>query len=215
MMMSNVELIEHCQVQGFVRDGRRVTGVTTTQGVYRAPRIAVAAGAWSGGLLATLGIEIPVVPVKGQMLLYRADPSWLTRMVLAEGRYAIPRRDGHILVGSTLEHAEFDKTPTAQALDSLQCSAQRLLPELARASPVRHWAGLRPGSPDGVPFIGELEQAPGLWLNCGHYRNGLVLAPASCELLKNLMLGEAPIIDPAPYAPSPRLASSASRSPAF
>jgi glycine oxidase len=125
--------------------------------------------------------------------------------VLAKGRYAIPRRDGHVLIGSTLEHAGFDKTPTPEALESLMASAVDLLPALADATPVRQWAGLRPGSPDGVPFIGALPQHPGLWLNCGHYRNGLVLAPASCRLLVDLMVGRDAVLDPAPYAPQHRL----------
>ncbi|SUD19050.1 glycine oxidase ThiO [Aquipseudomonas alcaligenes] len=139
------------------------------------------------------------------MILYKCEPGFLPAIVLAKGRYAIPRKDGHILVGSTLEHVGFDKTPTEEALASLKASAEELLPALADAEVVGHWAGLRPGSPDGIPFIGEVPQFPGLWLNCGHYRNGLVLAPASCELLKNLMLGETPIVDPAPYAPAGRL----------
>ena len=167
--------------------------------------VVVAAGAWSGELLATLGLYLPVEPVKGQMILYKCELDYLPAMVLAEGRYAIPRRDGHVLVGSTLEHVGFDKTPTGEARASLKASAEKMLPGLAQREVVGHWAGLRPGSPDGVPFIGEVPELPGLWLNCGHYRNGLVLAPASCELLKNLMLGETPIVDPAPYSPVGRL----------
>ncbi|WPC04403.1 glycine oxidase ThiO [Pseudomonas benzenivorans] len=167
--------------------------------------VVLAAGAWSGSLLAVLGLSLPVEPVKGQMILYKCAKDFLPAMVLAKGRYAIPRKDGHILVGSTLEHAGFDKTPTEEALASLKASAEELLPGLADAEVVGHWAGLRPGSPDGVPFIGEVPQYPGLWLNCGHYRNGLVLAPASCQLLVDLMLGRDPIVDPTPYSPAGRL----------
>ncbi len=182
-----------------------VCGVETAAGPVFAEQVVVAAGAWSGELLATLGLHLPVEPVKGQMILYKCEPDYLPAMVLAEGRYAIPRRDGHVLVGSTLEHVGFDKTPTGEALASLKASAEKMLPGLAQREVVGHWAGLRPGSPDGIPFIGEVPELPGLWLNCGHYRNGLVLAPASCELLKNLMLGETPIVDPAPYSPAGRL----------
>ncbi|MDH1056052.1 glycine oxidase ThiO [Aquipseudomonas alcaligenes] len=203
--MSNVTLLERTEVQGFLCDGERVAGVLVPSGEIRSERVVLSAGAWSGRLLATLGLQLPVEPVKGQMILYKCEPDFLPAIVLAKGRYAIPRKDGHILVGSTLEHVGFDKTPTEEALASLKASAEELLPALADAEVVGHWAGLRPGSPDGIPFIGEVPQFPGLWLNCGHYRNGLVLAPASCELLKNLMLGEAPIVDPAPYAPAGRL----------
>lgn len=204
-LMPNVVLHECCEVTSFIRERNRIVGVRMAQGEMRAERIVLAGGAWSGGLLAELGLDLPVQPVKGQMILYKCAEDFLPAMVLAKGRYAIPRKDGHILVGSTLEHVGFDKTPTEEALASLKASAEELLPGLAEAEVIGHWAGLRPGSPDGIPFIGEVPQYPGLWLNCGHYRNGLVLAPASCELLKNLMLGETPIVDPAPYSPAGRL----------
>jgi glycine oxidase len=202
---ANVTVHEGSEVTGFIQQQGRVCGVRTGQGELRAERVVLASGAWSGELLTTLGLSLPVVPVKGQMILYKCAEGFLPAMVLAKGRYAIPRKDGHILIGSTLEHIGFDKTPTEVALASLKTSAQELLPALADAEVVGHWAGLRPGSPEGIPFIGEVPEFPGLWLNCGHYRNGLVLAPASCELLKNLMLGERPIVDPAPYAPAGRL----------
>jgi glycine oxidase len=204
--MPNVIVHEHCVVSGFTREGGRITGVHTAQGDMQADQVVLAAGAWSGELMATLGIELPVVPVKGQMILYKCAEGFLPAMVLAKGRYAIPRRDGHILIGSTLEHAGFDKTPTDEARASLQASAVGLLPALADAEVVGHWAGLRPGSPEGIPFIGPVPGHDGLWLNCGHYRNGLVLAPASCQLLVDLMMGGEPIVDPAPYAPTGRLA---------
>ncbi|WP_339523066.1 glycine oxidase ThiO [Pseudomonas sp. EA_35y_Pfl2_R111] len=203
--MPNVTLHEHCAVSGFIREGGRVTGVHTARGDIHADQVVLAAGAWSGELMKTLGIKLPVVPVKGQMILYKCAEDFLPAIVLAKGRYAIPRRDGHVLIGSTLEHAGFDKTPTDEALSSLKASAIELLPALAYAEVVGHWAGLRPGSPEGIPFIGPVPGHDGLWLNCGHYRNGLVLAPASCQLLADLMLGREPIVDPAPYAPARRL----------
>ncbi|MES2820547.1 MAG: glycine oxidase ThiO [Pseudomonadota bacterium] len=206
LKLPNVTLHEHCEVSGFILEEGAVRGVQTGQGEIRAERVVLAAGAWSGLLLAGLGIELPVEPVKGQMILYRCAEDFLPSMVLAKGRYAIPRRDGHILIGSTLEFEGFDKTPTRSARDSLEASAIELLPALAQAEVVGHWAGLRPGSPEGIPFIGPVSGVEGLWLNCGHYRNGLVLAPASCRLLSDLLLGHPPIVDPAPYAPDGRLA---------
>ncbi|WP_439859695.1 glycine oxidase ThiO [Pseudomonas sp. MBLB4136] len=203
--LPNVTLREQCAVSGFVLEKGRVRGVVTAEGEMRGDCVVVASGAWSGELLKGLGVELPVEPVKGQMILYKCAEDFLPSMVLAKGRYAIPRRDGHILVGSTLERAGFDKTPTPAALASLQASAEALLPALAEAERVGHWAGLRPGSPEGIPFIGAVPGYEGLWLNCGHYRNGLVLAPASCQLLADLLLGRTPIIDPAPYAPAGRL----------
>jgi len=205
LAMPNVTLREHSQITGFAQQGGRVTGVQTADGVLAADEVVLSAGAWSGDLLRTLGLALPVEPVKGQMILFKCAEDFLPSMVLAKGRYAIPRRDGHILVGSTLEHAGYDKTPTGDALQSLKASAVELLPELEGATVVAHWAGLRPGSPEGIPYIGPVPGHAGLWLNCGHYRNGLVLAPASCQLFTDLLTGAEPIIDPAPYAPAGRL----------
>lgn len=203
--MPNVQVIERCPVTGFIRDSERMLGVETAQGEMRVDRVVVAAGAWSGELLATLGLELPVRPMKGQMILFKCAEDFLPSMVLAKRRYAIPRRDGHILVGSTLEDVGFDKIPTKDAFESLRATAIELLPALANAEVIKHWAGLRPASPEGIPYIGPVPGYDGLWLNCGHFRNGLVLAPASCQLLADLMLDRSPSIDPEPYAPAGRL----------
>jgi glycine oxidase len=205
LALPNVTLHEQCEVSGFICEGDKVLGVRTAAGDVLGGRVVLAAGAWSGELLKTLGLELPVEPVKGQMILYKCASDFLPRMILAKGRYAIPRRDGHILVGSTLEYEGFDKTTTDSALESLKASAVELIPALADAEVVGHWAGLRPGSPEGIPYIGPVPGFDGLWLNCGHFRNGLVLAPASCQLLADLLSEREPIIDAAPYAPDGRL----------
>lgn len=199
LQFSGFSLLENTPVHGLKIESGRVTGVIHASGEQEADAVVLAAGAWTGDWLAGAGVDLPVSPVKGQMLLYKAAPGWLSSMVLYESRYAIPRFDGHILVGSTLEHVGYDATTTSQALASLRASAQALLPQLAKMQPVAQWAGLRPGSPDGVPFIGRVPGLDGLWLNTGHFRNGLVLAPASCSLLADLMSGVEPEIDAAPY----------------
>lgn len=160
--------------------------------------VLVSAGAWAPAVLRPLGIGVPVTPVKGQMILFPPQPGLLRRIVLHEGRYLIPRRDGRILCGSTLECAGFDGAPTVAARDSLLATARQMLPALAGVEPELHWAGLRPASPAGIPFICRL--AGDLVVNAGHYRNGLVLAPASAQLGVELLLGERPSIDPEPYA---------------
>lgn len=205
LAMPNVTIREQSEVSDFVRDGDRIIGVSTAAGDVLGDSVVLAAGAWSGDLLSKLGLELPVEPVKGQMILFKCASDFLPSMILAKGRYAIPRRDGHVLIGSTLEYEGYDKTPTDTALESLKASAVELIPALADAEVVGHWAGLRPGSPDGIPFIGQVPNHDGLWLNCGHFRNGLVLAPASCQLLTDLLVGDAPIIDPVPYAPEGRI----------
>jgi glycine oxidase len=142
---------------------------------------------------------LPVEPVRGQMILFRASPGLLTRVVLDQGRYIIPRRDGHILMGSTVEHVGYDKRTTESAREELVAAALKLVPGLADAEVVKHWSGLRPGSPDGVPFIGPHPAIEGLFVNTGQYRNGVVMGLASCELASYHMTGRTPVLDVTPY----------------
>ncbi|MDR5867895.1 glycine oxidase ThiO [Halomonas koreensis] len=197
--MPGVTLREGVEVQGFRRTGDRVTAVETSQGPVAADQVIVCGGAWAAALLADVGVALPVRPVKGQMILFKAPPGLVSRVVLMDGRYVIPRADGRVLAGSTLEEAGFDKTTSDAARESLHASATRIVPGLADCEVEHHWAGLRPGSPDGVPFIGAVPGLENLHVNAGHYRNGLVLAPASTHLLVDELLGREPILDPAPY----------------
>lgn len=201
--MPQVTLREQCEVSGFIHRDGQVVGVVTSLGLLEAERIIVCGGAWAAQLLVQLDVQLPVRPVKGQMIAYQAPKDLLQRVVLKDGRYIIPRADGLLLVGSTLEEAGFDKTTDEAALASLQQSAEAILPALATCKVAHQWAGLRPGSPEGIPFIGVLPEWPNVFVNAGHYRNGLVLAPASTHLLVDQLLGREPVIDPAPYQPTP------------
>lgn len=174
----------------------RVVGVDVAGDSISAERYVVTAGAWSEGLLQFLQVE----PVKGQIVLFQATPGLLGRIVLADGRYLIPRRDGHILAGSTVERAGFDKHITDQALDELKAFAVTTLPALADCPVEKQWAGLRPGTASGVPYIGAHPQIANLYFNCGHFRNGLVMGPASARLLADLLLDRVSIVPPEPYA---------------
>lgn len=197
--MTSVTLREQCTVTGFERQGERVAVVNTDQGNLSADQVVICAGAWSAGLADMAGLDLPVRPVKGQMILFKAPPGLVERVVLMDGRYVIPRGDGRILAGSTLEDAGFDKGTDDDARSSLWHSATAIIPALADCEIEHHWAGLRPGSPDGMPYIGQAPGWDNLHVNAGHYRNGLVLAPASTRLLVDQLLGREPIIDPAPY----------------
>jgi glycine oxidase len=200
-------LIEHCEVKAIDSAAGAVTQVQVTFNgdvkVLRADQYVVTAGAWSGNLLAGLAAQPPVIrPVKGEMLLYQSHEPLLKSIVLSKGRYLIPRADNLILAGSTLEHCGFDKLVSSQARQSLALSAVGILPALAAMPVVGHWAGLRPGAPAGVPYIGRIPGLHNLSVNAGHYRNGLVLAPASARLMADILLGKVPVIDPRPYDPA-------------
>ncbi len=136
--------------------------------------------------------------MKGQMLLF-GPCELVSRVVLSNGRYAIPRADGRIVFGSTLENVGFRRTPDREAFESLYASALAMIPALQGVDLEAQWAGFRPSSPESVPWIGAISCK--LWVNSGHFRNGVVLSPASSRLLCDLMLERMPIIDPAPYQP--------------
>ncbi|MFC1683909.1 glycine oxidase ThiO [Pseudomonadota bacterium] len=195
-----VKVIEQTEVSQLIVEKGQAKGVKSSQGDFYADHTIVCAGAWSGQLLADLNAAPTIEPVMGQMLLYRAKPCLISSMVLSGNRYVIPRRDGRILVGSTLERTGFIKETTEAALHELQAAATRLFPKLTDYPIEHHWAGLRPGSPNGIPYIGEHPEIEGLYLNAGHFRNGVVLAPASCRLLADLLLQREPILPPTPYA---------------
>ncbi len=191
---------EGVAVTGFEFSGKVFSGIRTGSGTLSADRCLVAAGPWSTSLLATVGLDLPLRPVKGQMLVLRGAASPFSRILLRESRYLIPRRDGRILVGSTQEEAGFDKSTTPVARELLFAAACALVPELGDWQIEHHWAGLRPGSPDGVPYIGEHPEITGLYVNTGHFRNGIVLAPASARLIVDLMLSRSPLIDPGQFS---------------
>lgn len=190
-----LRLMEGAGVEGLRLEGDQVAGVEMGGKLLSAEQYVVTAGAWSEGLLQFLQVE----PVKGQIVLFQAPPGLLGRIVLAGGHYLIPRRDGHILAGSTVERAGFDKTVTEPALQALTAFALDTLPALAGCPIERHWAGLRPGTQSGVPYIGAHPQYRNLYFNCGHFRNGLVMGPASARLLADLLLQRPPIVPPEAY----------------
>jgi len=208
----NVRILEHVEVKSIrVMDGQAI-GVNTSNAVLGAGQVIVCGGAWSAGILAEEAVlpNLPIEPVRGQMMVYKAKPGLVDRVVMLDGRYVIPRNDGRILVGSTLEYEGFNKQTTEEARQSLQASAEAILPALKDIPVEHHWCGLRPGSPDGIPFIGAAEGIGHLHINAGHFRNGLVLAPAATELLCNQLLGQTPIIDPSAYLPRTRLSKNPS-----
>lgn len=184
-------LIREDQCQGVVVDG-----IT-----YPADCVVVAAGAWSSRLLEDLEPSLPVKPMRGQMIAYQAPPDTLSHIVLHQRRYLVPRQDGLILAGSTVEDAGFDTGTTPAAARDLHETATGLLPVLAGLAPEYHWSGLRPATADGLPFVGSHPTARGLYVNYGHFRNGVLQAPASARLLADIMLGRPCLLPPGPYSP--------------
>jgi len=188
-------------VQAFkVRDGR-VTTVQTTSGDLACDTVVVAAGAWSGSLLESIGVHVPTPPLKGQIVLLRGTRSLIRRVVELGKNYVVPRDDGRVLVGATEEDVGFDAIPTWQSARDLLDFALRVCPVLRQAEVDATWAGLRPGSIDSKPYIGRAPGFQNVIVATGHNRAGLQLAPATAELVTDLLLGRSPRIDLGPFQP--------------
>lgn len=196
---AGVRLLGQSEISGFDFQAGRVTSVRTRTGQIHADTYVVCAGAWSKHLLGNAALGVEIVPVRGQILLFKSAPGTLRHILYRQGRYLVPRLDGHILAGSTLEYAGFDKTATHEARDSLLKFALESLPALAQAELVQQWAGLRPGSPGNVPTISRHPEVANLYLNSGHFRYGVTMAPASAELLSQLVQGQPTTLDAQPY----------------
>jgi len=191
-------VLEGTPALGFIETGGRVVGVRTSAGDVSAGAVVLAAGAWSGTLVGGASRSMTTSPAKGQMLLLRAEPGALRHMVLASGQYLVPRADGRILAGSTVEDAGFDTSVTARGLASIASAVARMTPSLADVPVETSWAGLRPDTPDHLPILGEVR--PGLVAATGHFRSGIMLAPVTAEIVREILDGR-PRASLAPFAP--------------
>ncbi len=199
LLKLGVTIEQQTQAHSFIKQGERLQGVLTDKGAFYADQVVLAGGAWSARLLEQSLKTPKIAPVKGQMIVFKAKPGVVSRIVLSKGRYVIPRQDGRVVLGSTLEFNDFDKSTSAEVLEELKQESYRIIPALRDYPVEKQWAGLRPGSIDGVPYIGEHPQLKNLYVNAGHFRNGVVIGLASCQLLVNQLLGQKSIVDPSPY----------------
>jgi glycine oxidase len=186
------EILSGAEVAAVEHDGGRVTGVRTTGDVRVAARaVVVAAGAWSPAL-APLGEGPPVRPVKGQILELRVRgglPAPCQRIVRTPRCYLFARGDGRVVLGATVEEQGFDTAVTVDGVYRLLEAAREVLPDAGELELVEARAGLRPGTPDNVPLVGPGEPE-GLWWATGHYRNGVLLAPLTADLVARQLSGD-------------------------
>ncbi|MEM9186111.1 MAG: FAD-dependent oxidoreductase [Planctomycetota bacterium] len=187
--------------ESFDVSGGRIASLGTARGRFAAADFCIAAGAWSGSLAERLRISLPTKPVRGQMALLRSPRRGLKRIVHCGGRYLVPRRDGRVLVGSTVEDVGFDKRTVDAVIAELVAFARDTIPRLADAEVEAAWSGLRPASADGLPMIGRLPGLANGWIAAGHFRSGLQFAPATAVAMRQLLNGEPPCCDLADFAP--------------
>ena len=192
-------IVEQCEVLAVDSQAGRVRHVRTNQGKFKADDYVLTAGAWSKALLGEHAQQLDIKPIRGQMLLFKFDAPPLSHILLQRDLYFIPRKDGHLLIGSTLEDVGFDKSTTEQARASMLQRSVALLPALQGMPVERHWAGLRPGSAGNIPTIDRHPALENLYINGGHFRYGVTMAPASAEVLLNKILDRPQTLDVSPY----------------
>ena len=180
-------------------DGGRAARVKTERTIYTAGAVVNCCGAWAG----QVGPQrFPTRPVKGQMLaVVTAQHGLINHVVRAPEVYVVPRSDGRIVIGSTLEHAGFDKRVDPETIQRLQQAATELIPELGEARLLETWAGLRPGTPDALPLLGATEIA-NYFIAAGHYRDGILLAPVTALVMSQVMRGATPDFDLSAFSPA-------------
>ena len=181
-----------------IKDGR-ATGVTTTKTKFQAAKVVNCAGAWSGQIPPH---AFPTRPVKGQMLcLAMPSPTLLKHVVRSPEAYLIPRSDGRLLVGATVEEAGFDKRTVIATIQRLHHAALALVPKLRDARILEDWAGLRPGTPDALPILGATA-TPGYYVATGHFRDGILLSAITAEVMTAVIEGRTPEYDLRPFSPA-------------
>ena len=184
-----VEIRSDCEVIGLLRVGGRCTGLMACGEHITAGSVVVAAGCYSGQILEASGLSAsyaPTRPVRGQMICLRSSDLRLRRVVRSHRTYLVPRPDGRIVAGSTLEEAGFRKQVTPAGVKHILEGALELCPDLGNAEVLETWSGLRPGTSDDLPIIGPTEME-GLLIATGHYRNGILLAPVTARLIRNFL----------------------------
>lgn len=184
---AGINLMSNTDVLSLQIDNSKVVGVNTSQGLIESEHVVWATGAWASKLSSSDNLlNLPsVTPVLGQMIAMSGKGINLNTILFHHGHYLIPRKDGMILAGSTLEHVGYNKKTTDNARQDLWKKSLRLMPELEKANITHHWAGLRPGSSDNLPTVGAHPTIKGLHMNVGHFRYGLLMAPHCAELISD------------------------------
>jgi glycine oxidase len=198
---AGAELWPGAEVRALSLASGRVTGVQLTdKSRLEAGSVVDAAGAWAGQLGEAAARLAPTRPIRGQIISLRAKTPPVGRVIRSARAYVVPRADGHLLIGSTMEDAGYDNSVTPAGLARLLAGVQEILPGAARYFFEEAWAGLRPDTPDHLPILGATD-LKNFFVAAGHFRNGILLAPMTARLMAELILGRAPSIPLDPFSP--------------
>jgi glycine oxidase len=202
---SGVLIRENEPVQRVVREGDRITAVHTTAACYWPGLVVLTAGTWSGGLAEGLELDLPTEPVKGQMIQTECRISPVRTPLRSGNALFVPRPDGTLLLGVTVEDAGYDSRVTLDGVRSILEETVALVPAVGKLPLIRAWAGLRPSTPDGWPYMGPVPPLQNLWVSTGHFRKGILLAPICARFMAQSILAGHLVEELLPFKPTRRL----------
>ena len=189
--LNGISVVENCGIDELILERGSVRGADGKSVKLLADNIVLATGAWTSFInIGSDPFPIAVKPVKGQMLCFRAEPGMLRKVVFGPNGYLVPRIDGRILAGATVEDAGFDKEVTPGGVESLRSATLAMAPAIGNLDVVDSWAGLRPLAGDGLPVLGGIEGISGLNIATAHFRNGILLAPLTAKIIAAAVCGE-------------------------
>ena len=201
LQIRKVDVFEHIAVKRINIVNSHFKSISTESQETAAGNVIVATGAWSQLFTEQLGINTSIKPINGQMLCVKSDKQPFKEIVLDGGHYLIPRNDGQVLIGSSMEDTGFEKVTTNETKGELLSWARQFWPGVIDAMPVTHWAGLRPSNITGKPIIGSVQHIDGVFFNTGHFRKGILQASVSAKLLVQHIMKNKTIVPIEPYAP--------------
>jgi glycine oxidase len=188
--LNGVAVLENTEVLSLTSEAGSVAGVRTVDSEFRAGMTVLAAGAWTALLkLRAFPMPLFVKPIRGQMIAYRSAKRLFQHVLYCSTGYIVPRADGRLLCGATSEDAGYVKLNTDEAVAGLIESAEKIAPSLMGHQPIERWSGLRPRSADELPVLGQIDGVSGLMVATGHYRNGILLAPATAAIIADAASG--------------------------
>ncbi len=191
--INDIEIIENAEVKSLRFENEKLIGAQTAIDFFSADKTVLATGAWTSLIKADgFNLKMPEIkPVRGQMISFRTAKRLFSKVVYSKRGYLVPRKDGRILAGATVEDAGFEKEITESGISFLRETALEIAPTLVNLRPAEKWSGLRPASSDGLPILGEFPETRNLFIACGHYRNGILLAPATARILADKIVNNA------------------------
>lgn len=187
--LNKIEICENTEIKNLLIKTGKVTGAETETKKFQAETVILATGAWTS-LIKAGDFQLPKVkPIRGQMLSFQTSKRLFQKVIYSPRGYLVPRADGRILVGATVEDVGFDKSVTSGGIDLLLENAFEIAPQLVNLEGREKWAGLRPRSADGLPILGAFPVIENLFIATAHYRNGILLAPLTAKILAEKIVG--------------------------